>query len=181
MDTAAQSRNDPPMTALSYRRATAADAPLFEAWDRLPHVRAAVSADGSEGFGADWPAELEDDCLAYVVVSDDAGPIGFLAAVDPAADPYWGDMPPGLRALDIIIGDPARLGQGHGTAMMRWALDRCFADPSVEAVLVDPLAGNARAIRFYRRLGFADLERRRFDDGSDCLLLRLDRATWQHP
>jgi aminoglycoside 6'-N-acetyltransferase len=178
MDTVPLSRDDPPMTALSYRRATAADAPLFEAWNAMPHVRAAVSADGSRGFGVDWAAELEDVRLAYIVVSDDAGPIGFLAIVDPATDPYWGEMPPGLRALDIIIGDPARLGQGHGTEMMRWALDRCFADPSVEAVLVDPLAGNERAIRFYRRLGFRDLERRLLDDRSDCLVMQMPRAAW---
>ncbi len=86
-------------------------------------------------------------------------------------------MPPGLRAIDIIIGDPARLGEGFGTEMMGWALERCFADASVDFVLVDPLARNEAAIRFHRRLGFEEVERRRFDD-SDCVILRLSRAAW---
>lgn len=166
------------MTALSFRRATSADAPLFEAWNARPHVRAAVSADGTEGFSVNWKQALDDDRAAYVLASDDTGPIGFLAIVDPTSDAYWGEMPGGLRAIDIIIGEPDRLGQGIGTAMMRWVADRCFADPAVEAVLVDPLASNERAIRFYRRLGFSDLEHRRFDDQSDCLVLHLTRAAW---
>jgi aminoglycoside 6'-N-acetyltransferase len=164
---------------LTFRRASPADAPLFERWDAEPHVRTAVSEDGTRGFDVDWIDQLEDDRFAYVVASEGATPVGFLAIVDPATDPHWGEMPPGLRAVDIIIGDPDRLGQRIGSEMMSWALESCFADPSVEAVLVDPLIGNERAIRFYRRLGFTDLERRRFDDQSDCLVLRLDRADWE--
>ena len=175
MDTAPRSGDVPPMPGLAFRRASAADA-LFEAWDREPHIRAAVCEDGGQGFGADWPRELEDERIAYIIVFDGAGPSGFLAIVDPAADPYWGEMPPGLRAVDIVIGDPDRLDPGLGTRMMHWALERCFADASIDAVLVDPLATNERAIRFYRRLGFGDGERRRFSYCSDCLVLRQDDA-----
>jgi aminoglycoside 6'-N-acetyltransferase len=58
--------------------------------------------------------------------------------------------------------------------MMQLALERCFADPAVRAVLVDPLASNTAAHRFYERLGFRFVERRRF--GADhCLVYRLDR------
>jgi aminoglycoside 6'-N-acetyltransferase len=166
------------MTELAFGRATSADAPLFERWNDMPHVRAAVSPDGSRGFDVDWPKALEDDRFVYVIVTDEAGPIGFLAIVDPAADPYWGEMPAGFRAIDIIIGAPDRLGCGLGTRMMDWAAERCFADAAVEAILVDPLATNERAIRFYHRLGFRDLERRSFDDASDCLVLRLSRDDW---
>ncbi len=167
------------MTRLTYRRASAADAPLFEAWNAEPHVRQAVS-DDCAGFNADWATDLEDERFAYIVASKGTEPVGFLAIVDPATDPYWGGMPAGLRAIDIIIGRPDRLGSGLGTEMMEWALDRCFADPSVDAVLVDPLARNDDAIRFYRRLGFREVERRRFDEQSDCLVLRLDRPEWAH-
>ena len=61
--------------------------------------------------------------------------------------------------------------------MMRLAQARCFADPEVDAVVIDPLVANAAAIRFYRRLGFAYVEDRWF--GADhCAVHRLDRACW---
>jgi len=57
---------------------------------------------------------------------------------------------------------------------MRFALDRCFADPAVTAVLIDPLAANVRGRRFYERLGFRFVERRTFGE-DDCAVYRLDR------
>jgi aminoglycoside 6'-N-acetyltransferase len=63
--------------------------------------------------------------------------------------------------------------------MMRWALAGCFADAEVTAVLVDPLARNILAHRFYQRLGFEFSERRRCDEDSDCFVFRLDRASWE--
>jgi aminoglycoside 6'-N-acetyltransferase len=80
-----------------------------------------------------------------------------------------------LRAVDLWIGDEADLGKGYGTRMMELALARCFAGPSVSAVLIDPLASNHRAHRFYERLGFRFVERRRFGK-DDCFVYRLDRA-----
>jgi aminoglycoside 6'-N-acetyltransferase len=38
--------------------------------------------------------------------------------------------------------------------MMELALERCFADERVNAVLIDPMASNTRARRFYEKLGF---------------------------
>jgi len=79
--------------------------------------------------------------------------------------------------IDSWIGEAAYLGRGFGTAMMTLAIDRCFADPTVTAILIDPLESNVRARRFYERLGFAFVERRRFGD-DDCAVYRLDRARW---
>jgi aminoglycoside 6'-N-acetyltransferase len=58
--------------------------------------------------------------------------------------------------------------------MMRLALQHCFAEPSVHAVLIDPLASNVAAQRFYRRIGFADVGLRDFD-ADRCLVMWLDR------
>ena len=106
----------------------------------------------------------------------DGRPIGFVQIIDPALeeDHYWGDVPPGLRALDIWIGEAADLGKGYGTEMMREACARCFAEAAVTAILIDPLASNVRAHRFYERLGFRFVERRRFGE-DDCCVYRLDR------
>jgi aminoglycoside 6'-N-acetyltransferase len=112
-----------------------------------------------------------------LIVELEGRPIGFIQIIDPAREEsrYWGDVPAGLRAIDIWIGEEADLGRGYGTAIMRLALARCFADVSVSTVLIDPLATNTRARRFYERLGFQFAERRRFGQ-DDCAVYRLNRT-----
>jgi aminoglycoside 6'-N-acetyltransferase len=99
--------------------------------------------------------------------------------IDPAREEsrYWGEVAADLRAVDLWLGEPADLGKGYGTRIMRDVLERCFADPRVSAVLVDPLAANARAHRFYERLGFRPLERRRFG-ADECLVFSLQHADY---
>jgi aminoglycoside 6'-N-acetyltransferase len=156
---------------LTLRPATMDDIPLLRRWDEEPHVRNAT--------GGDWPWETElaeHPWSEQLIAEVDGVPIGFLQIIDPAEDErhYWGDVPANLRAIDIWIGEVAYLGRGYGTRMMRLAIDRCFAEPSVEAILIDPLASN-RAIRFYQRLGFRAVGERVF--GQDlCLVHRLERA-----
>lgn len=136
---------------------------------------------GSDGWW-NWPVELAEtpDWRVMLIAELNGRAIGFLQIIDPAREPtcYWGDCGPGLRAIDIWIGEAAALGQGHGTAMMRQALEHCFASPEIRAVLVDPLSVSHRAHRFYQRLGFRPVERRRFG-GDDCLVHRLGRDDWQ--
>jgi aminoglycoside 6'-N-acetyltransferase len=102
--------------------------------------------------------------------------------IDPHLEPthYWGDVAPNLRAVDIWIGETSDLGKGHGEEMMRQALALCFADPAVTAVIIDPLASNTRAHKFYQRIGFKPLDRRLFNDEDDCLVHELTRADWQN-
>jgi aminoglycoside 6'-N-acetyltransferase len=50
--------------------------------------------------------------------------------------------------------------------MMEKAIGRCFADPSVHTILIDPLTSNTRSHRFYERLGFEFVVERTF--GEDC-------------
>jgi aminoglycoside 6'-N-acetyltransferase len=88
---------------------------------------------------------------------------------------YWGEIGPNLRAIDIWIGAPDDRGKGHGARMMRLALEHCFADARVTAIVIDPLASNVRAHRFYARLGFTPIGRRTFG-GDDCLIHELTRG-----
>ncbi|MBD0257314.1 MAG: GNAT family N-acetyltransferase [Cytophagales bacterium] len=87
-------------------------------------------------------------------------------------------VPADLRAIDIWIGEAADLGKGYGMVMMRLALERCFADPAVTAVLLDPLETNRRAHFFYERLGFRFVGKRTFNEDA-CLVYRLDRPDWE--
>ena len=163
------------------RPATLADAPVLKAWDEDPAVIAATTddPDATAAFdGIVWEDELaaQSDVSRHYIAELDGRPIGGMQIIDPHLEPthYWGDCAPNLRAIDIWIGPPEFLGQGWGTRMMRAAIARCFATPSVTAILIDPLEDNLRARRFYERLGFRPLGPRRFGD-DDCIVYRLDR------
>lgn len=157
------------------RPATPADVPTLIRWDTQPHVVEAVGPDAGQ---FDWAAEIPRcvDWRAILIGEADNRPVGVVVIIDPAREEshYWGDVGPGLRAIDIWLGEAGDLGRGLGSTMLRQALARCFADPSVGAVLVDPLARNSRAHRFYQRLGFRPVGRRTFGE-DDCLVHRLER------
>lgn len=159
--------------SIRLRHATLADARQLRAWEGQAHLVAS-------GIDGDWQFEAEiaraSPFMEHLIAELDGRAIGYVQVCDPAREEshYWGDVPAGLRALDVFIGDPALLGQGHGTEIMRQAIARCFAADEVTAIVIDPLASNARAIRFYERLGFMPVERRRFGE-DDCLVMRLDR------
>ena len=107
-------------------------------------------------------------------------PIGALQICDPHLESshYWGEIAPNLRAIDIWIGAPQDRGKGWGAEMMRLALEHCFADPRVTGIVIDPLASNERAHKFYRRMGFVAVGRRSFGR-DDCLVHELTRRDWQ--
>lgn len=159
--------------ALRLRPATPSDVALLRRWDEEPGV---VESDPDSDW--EWESELARTPAwrEQLIAELDGRPIGFVQLIDPLLEDshYWGEVPAGLRAIDIWIGEADCRGRGHGTAMMREAIARCFADPGVEAILIDPLASNTRAHRFYERLGFCFVERRSFGS-DDCFVYRLDR------
>lgn len=161
------------------RPATIKDLALLQRWDEQPHV---LESDPNDDWG--WEEELrrQPDWREQLIAEYRGRPIGFVQIIDPAREDshYWGTVAADLRAIDIWLGEAADLGQGHGSALMRLALARCFADPEVTAVLIDPLASNHRAQRFYERLGFRFVEARRFGL-DDCRVYRLERADWPGP
>ena len=170
---------------VTLRPATGEDVRWFELWDTDPDVIAATSDDtgASKAFGdAVWADELaaQSEVSRYFVAEVDGRPIGAMQVIDPHLEPthYWGDVAPNLRAVDIWIGSAADRDRGYSCEMMRLALARCFADPRVTAVIIDPLASNVRAHAFYRRLGFKPVGRRRFGD-DDCLVHELTRRDWE--
>lgn len=163
---------------IALRRATLDDLDLILRWDEAPHV--VESGGDPEANDWDWKNELGRDTpwRELLIAEAEGRPIGFLQIIDPAQEEsrYWGDCEPNLRAIDIWIGEADALGKGYGTEMMRQAIARCFADPNVTAILIDPLAANTDAHRFYERLGFRFVERRTFLGVDDCFVFRLDRT-----
>lgn len=175
---------------LRLRDATTADIPLLELWDTRPHVIACSTddPDATTAFdGIDWAEEIAmaDELGAQVwqVLIAEVGdaatgswrPIGAMQVIDPHREPthYWGEIEQNLRAIDIWIGEPDMLGNGWGTKMMRAVIDGIAENPEVTGIVIDPLASNEAAQRFYQRLGFEVVGPRSFDD-SDCLVHRLE-------
>ncbi len=166
----------PSNQTITLRLATIKDLPFLEYWDEQPHV---IASGHDEDW--DWAYELQrlppwrEQLIAEVY----GRPVGCIQIIDPAEEEshYWGSVADNLRAIDIWIGERNDLGRGYGTVMMKLAIDRCFSNASVIAILIDPLESNTGAIRFYERIGFQLVEKRRFDD-SDCLVYVLNRADW---
>jgi aminoglycoside 6'-N-acetyltransferase len=166
--------------SIRLRPATLSDLALLRHWDKQPHV---IAAGGDwDGDDFDWETELprRHDWRELLIAERDGRPVGFIQIIDPQREEthYWGNVEPNLRAINIWIGEAADLGRGYGTEMMRLALERCFADPAVTTVLIDPLTANTRAHRFYERCGFVCVERRMFGK-DDCLVYRLERNAWR--
>ena len=166
---------------VTLRPATRADIPLLKAWDEEPHVQFS-DPKANDGSGWDWDDEIEAGLPGFwhFVAEVDGQPIGFVQVIDPAIEPtrYWGEMDAGYRAIDIWIGPADWLGRGCGSQIMALALTFCFADASVHTILIDPLADNIRAHRFYQRCGFTPTGQRMF--GPDlCLVHELKRADWR--
>lgn len=164
------------MAELRLRPAVPADIPTLRRWDEQPFV---VESDPNDDWNWEYELGRTVDWREQFVAEVDRRSIGFVQIIDPQREEthYWGECGPHLRAVDIWIGEPDFLGRGYGSRLMQLALKRCFADASVSAVLIDPLASNARAIRFYERLGFRLVGPRRFGL-DDCLVYRLDRGDW---
>ena len=172
------------MARVTLRRATQEDAAWLDLWDRDADVIRCSTDDPNATVAfedTEWSEELatQDEHSYYFIAELDGRPIGAMQVCDPHLETshYWGEIAPNLRAIDIWIGSPAERGKGFGSEMMRLALEHCFADPRVTGIVIDPLASNERAHRFYRRMGFVAGGRRNFGR-DDCLIHELTRQNW---
>ena len=158
---------------IKLRPATIDDLELLEYWDTKQHV---IDCDPSDEW--DWETELNRDPVwrEQLMAELNGKPIGFIQIIDPYKEEtrYWGDVGQDKRAIDIWIGEETNLNKGYGTIMMNLAIDRCFSDPAVNAILIDPLKSNTKAHRFYERLGFEFVEERAFNDEA-CYVYELAR------
>jgi aminoglycoside 6'-N-acetyltransferase len=131
---------------INLRFATSADLALLQHWDEQPH---AIASNPNDDWNWDVELERTPDWREFLIAESDDRPIGFIQILDPAREDshYWGGVPANLRAIDIWIGEETDLGKDYGSQMMQMAIARCFADPAVTAILIDPLTSNTRAHR----------------------------------
>ncbi len=159
---------------MKLRDATIDDLSLLRYWDEQPHV---LAADPNDDW--DWESELKrkPPWREQLVAEFEGRPIGFVQIIDPKTEDshYWGKIEEGFRAIDIWLGESGDLGKGYGSTIMKIVIKRCFSKEGVKAILVDPLESNKKACRFYEKLGFKLVEKRRFGS-DDCAVYKLDRT-----
>lgn len=162
---------------IKLRKATIDDLTILQYWDRQEHVIAATGDDDDWNWEVELVKTYHWRWLLIAELHD--LPIGFIQIIDPAIEitHYWGSVEANKRAIDIWIGEKENLGKGYGTQMMNLALELCFQDDKVNEVLIDPLASNQKAIRFYKKLGFEFLETRIFDEET-CAVHVISRQQW---
>ena len=161
------------ITMITLRNATIDDFELVTYWDTKQHV---IDCDPEDDWN--WEFELARNPVwrEQLVTELNGVPIGFIQIIDPFLEEshYWGIVEPNKRAIDIWIGEEQNLNKGYGTTMMKMAIQKCFDNPLVNSILIDPLKTNTKAHRFYERLGFKFIEERTFDD-SICFIYELNR------
>tara|TARA_R110002096_G_scaffold28203_8_gene85644 strand:- start:5 stop:493 length:489 start_codon:yes stop_codon:yes gene_type:complete len=157
------------------RTATIEDLELLLYWDTKQHV---IDCDPDDDWNWEFELSRNPTWREQLVAELDEKPIGFVQIIDPYLEEthYWGDVDQNKRAIDIWIGEEHNLGKGYGTSIMQLAIDRCFSNPDINGILIDPLKTNTKAHKFYKRLGFKFVEERTFDETA-CFVYELDRAT----
>lgn len=164
---------------IHFRKATIKDLSLLKYWDQQLHVITASGVDDE----IEWEIELNSSSpfSEYLIAILNERPIGVVQIIDPANEEthYWGfDVEQNLRAIDIWIGDASDLGKGYGTKMIKLAIELCFSNPQISAILIDPLVSNKDAIRFYERIGFKFLEYRTFGE-DECYVMKFERKSFE--
>ncbi|GGZ32609.1 hypothetical protein GCM10007049_27650 [Echinicola pacifica] len=158
---------------LKLRAASILDLKLLRLWDTKQHI---IDCDPDSDWN--WEIELKRQPVwreqLMIVLNGNA--IGMIQIIDPYEEEthYWGEIAQSKRAIDIWIGEEEYLSQGYGTIAMGLAIARCFQQPEITGILVDPLKNNINAHRFYERLGFEFLEERIFE-GLECYVYELKK------
>lgn len=165
----------PQPDAYSFPRLTRADYPLLRGWLAQPHVR-------------DWWGDPEEE-IALIDEDIDDGPTDMRLVVlaghpfayvqdYPAHHwpmPHYMAYPPGARAVDTFLGDPAYLGKGHAPRYLRQRCHEIMAEGAA-TVVIDPSPDNDRAIRAYRRAGFVPRGIAPCEDGDPVLVMEFEPA-----
>jgi aminoglycoside 6'-N-acetyltransferase len=157
------------------RPVTEADLPMIAGWLAEPHV-AQWWDDPDEEIAA-IREHIDSISVEPLIIELDGSPIGYLQSYDPHLEedhPYQ-DQPYGTLGVDLSIGDPALVGIGHGSAIIRQFVEELFAE-GTPRVIIDPDPANVRAIRAYEKAGFKAFDMRTSIYGPALMMARDNEA-----
>lgn len=154
-----------------FRSVTADDLPMLARWLAEPHL-AEWWGDPEESLAE--IREAMDSVETEPLIVELAGrPIAYIQSYDPHLEdghPYQ-DQPYGTLGIDVSIGDPALVGIGHGSAIIRQFVDTLFVE-GTPRVVIDPDPANIRAIRAYEKAGFRAFDTRTSVYGPALMMAR---------
>lgn len=158
------------MADYAFRSATRADLSMLRTWLETPEV-VRWWGDPAEQYAL-LDEDLSEPLMTMLIVTLDGRPFAYAQHYDVGSWPQdqFADLPPGARAIDTFIGDPAMIGGGHGAAFLRALAGQITAD-GAPLVAIDPAAANIRARNAYRSSGFKEHEVISTEDGDVVLMI----------
>ena len=151
---------------------------MISDWLAEPHVAQWWSED-TEKEMADIADHMDSISVEPFIVMLGDEPIGYLQTYDPHLEddhPYQ-DQPSGTLGMDLMIGEPDLIGQGHGPRLIDEFVSLLF-DEGVPRVIIDPDPANKRAIRAYQKAGFVAFDTRTSIYGPALMMARDNSEIW---
>ena len=144
-----------------FRPMTQADLPLMRRWLELPHMREWWGEPETElGYVVDMIEGRDTTRPCILCVDGEAAGyiqywfIGHHQNATWIADyPWLAELPVDAVGVDLSIGDPARLSQGIGSAVLQ-RFAQHLAGKGHRTIIIDPDPANRRAVRAYEKAGF---------------------------
>jgi aminoglycoside 6'-N-acetyltransferase len=151
---------------------------MISEWLAEPHVARWWNEDPEKELAG--VAESMDSISVepFIIMLGDE-PIGYLQSYDPHLEedhPYQ-DQPSGTLGMDLFIGEPHLIGQGHGARLIDEFVSLLFEE-GVPRVIIDPDPANKQAIRAYEKAGFVAFETRTSSYGPALMLARDNPEIW---
>lgn len=168
---------------VTFRRLTDDDLPMLHRWLNEPGV-----VEWWEGDDVSWDAVVKDygsanpDPVEHWIAVDGGADVGWIqcwATIDdPEAKAWWArGVEREAAGIDYLIGEPARRGQGLGSAVIRaFVRDVVFGlHPDWTQVGADPQAANTASWRALEKAGFRYVATLKHELGP-CKLMVADRT-----
>jgi RimJ/RimL family protein N-acetyltransferase len=133
------------------------DLDLVYGWLNRPHV-ARWWGDFSDRSRCEYEfmQHMESDWLFPNIALINRRPVGYFQYyVGAMCQAELGlDEAKGVLGIDLFIGDPAMLGKGFGTALLRQAVELLFREEAIKMLVTDPDPTNAVAVHVHAKVGF---------------------------
>lgn len=163
---------------VSFERVADHHLPMLLAWLSEPHVRQWWGDPEVElGLIRDGCRSGEVDGFVFHVAEE---PVGYIQSWIPSQydeEPWAKDLSADTPGIDIFIGRPEMTGKGFATLALRAFAARLF-EKGAQRIVIDPDAGNRRAVRAYAKAGFVPFGEWIGESGR-ILLMELTRTEFE--
>ena len=149
---------------------------LFRQWLNQPHVKEFwQETEDDEKLKTKFITELPNRGVHSYIIQLDGKNIGYIQYYNTqkVGGGWWENEKPGTFGVDLLIGDPAYVGKGLGSKIIKEFIAFMKAEEkSIQSFIIDPDPKNKRAIRAYEKVGFVS-EGEIITPGGKALLMRM--------